>query len=301
MATPVDLRCPHCGAWLRAYSAYPQRTAYTRCPHCLATLPFVVPRTPAPLFSWEVHPGLYPAVPAPRAPFRQQRAVVFALLLVGTLLIVGVGGWFAVEGAVALSPGTVTLGGTLTPAPIVGAWVNVTGENGFHENVSVPAGSFSVPGVPYGGITLSAGAPGFQTVTFDWFVSVVYSTETGNLSRLTIALASDSAPAQAAAVPATFPNLEAFVATLWSGTGLLAVTAVVAGLGTVAARRGRLAPAVAAGSAVLLSPAISPILGLYLVDSTVFAISLAALPIGVLALTLTVPELARESGPVEPL
>src|SRR5579863_7481481 len=99
MVTPVELRCPSCGTRLTAYTPYPWITSYTRCPHCGSVLPFVAPREPAPLYSWDVYPGLYPPTPIPRPPGRGRRPALLALLLASTLLLAGLGGVFAWVGS----------------------------------------------------------------------------------------------------------------------------------------------------------------------------------------------------------
>ncbi|MGC2360173.1 MAG: hypothetical protein WA691_07740, partial [Thermoplasmata archaeon] len=69
MATStVYLRCPACGGDLRVVLASEPATQWFPCPHCRTPVPAVVPRDPPPLYSWEVLPGLYPALPRPRVP-----------------------------------------------------------------------------------------------------------------------------------------------------------------------------------------------------------------------------------------
>ncbi|MGC2788982.1 MAG: hypothetical protein WA547_02845, partial [Thermoplasmata archaeon] len=84
MATStVYLRCPACGGDLRVVLASEPATQWFPCPHCRTPVPAVVPRDPPPLYSWEVLPGLYPALPRPRVPrWRARRAAAAALLVV---------------------------------------------------------------------------------------------------------------------------------------------------------------------------------------------------------------------------
>jgi hypothetical protein len=300
MATPVDLRCPHCGAWLTAYTGYPLITSYTRCPHCGSVLAFVTPRAPAPLYSWEVYPGLYPPTLVPRPPSRWRRPAVLALLLAVTVLLAALGGIFAWVGSDALRPGNLTVGGTLTPAP-TGAWVDVQGENGFDDNVSAASGSFTVPGVPYGGIEISSGAAGYAVLRVELFYSPVYSSLAGDWRAIQL----DLSPANGTTVniidTTSFPNLESFVATVWSGSGLLCIAAGLTALGSVAARRDRLPLVVVGGSTAVVAPFVLPLLGIDVINQATTASALAAFPVGLVILILALPELIRAQPPVEPI
>lgn len=301
MATPVDLRCPKCGARLTAYTPYPAITSYTRCPQCASVLPFVAPREPAPLYSWEVYPGLYPPTPIPRPPNPRRRPALVVLLLAAVLLLTALGGIFAYVGGDALQPGTLTIGGHLTPAGAVGGWVDVHGENGFSVNESVPAGAFEVFGVPYGGVQLSAGAIGFSVLEVDLFLSPVYSSITGSPRNLDLDLNAQNGTSINIVDTTSFPNLESFVATVWSGTGILWITAGLVGLGLVAARRDRLPLVVLGGASAMISPFVLPLLGIDVVSEAVTAAALVAFPLGLAVLALTMPDFARAQPPVEPI
>ena len=301
MATPVDLRCPKCGARLTAFTQYPMITSYTRCPQCASALPFVAPREPAPLYSWEVYPGLYPptSVPRPSSPWR--RPALVALLLATTMLLAALGGTFAWLGSEALRPGTVTVGGTISPSPLVAAWVSVQGENGFTANVSAPAGTFSIPGVPYGGVRISAGALGYSMLQVDLFLSPVYASVAGSPSKLQLSLS----PANGSSVniidTTSFPDLESFVAGAWSGTGLLWVSALLTGLGIVAARRDRLPLVVVGGASAMAAPFALPLLGIDVISQAITAVAVACIPVGLVVLVLVLPEFTRAQPPVEPI
>jgi hypothetical protein len=301
MATPVDLRCPKCGARLTAYTPYPLITSYTRCPQCGSVLPFVAPREPAPLYSWEVYPGLYPPTALPRAPSPWRRPALLALLLAATLLLAALGGIFAWVGGDALRPGTFTVGGTVSPGGLPGAWVDVHGENGFNVNVSTASGRFSIPGVPCGGVAVSTGATGYGTLEVDLFYTPVYSSISGSPAALQL----DLVPANGSGITIVdtteFTDLENFVATVWSGTGILWIAALLTGIGSLAARRERLPLVVVGGATAIVAPFALPILGIDVINQATTLTALAALPVGLVVLILAFPDFVRAQPPVEPI
>jgi len=301
MATPVELRCPRCGQQLTAYTAYPAVTSYTRCPHCGTVLPFVGPRDPAPLYTWEVYPGLYPPTPVPTPPSARRRPAVLALLLAATLLLASLGGIYAWFGGAALEPGTLTVGGSVFPLQAPGAWVLVQGENGFSANVSVTDGEFMVSHVPYGGIVVTAGANGYQDIQLQLFFSPVYSSVTGSLQKLEFELAPYNGSSATVIDTTEFPDLESFVASVWSGTGLLWIGALFTGLGLVAARRDKIPLVVVGGATAIVAPFAVPLLGIDVVSETLAGIGLVALPVGVVVLLLVLPQFVRSQPPVEPI
>lgn len=299
MATPVELRCPKCGTRLTAYTLYPHITSYTRCPQCGTVLPFVAPRDPAPLYSWEIYPGLYPPTPVPRPPDPRRRLALLALLLAATLLIVVVGGIFAWMGSDALRPGSMTIGGTILPSTARGAWVEVQGENGFYVNVSAPVGTFSIPGVPYGGVEVSAGATGYGVTQIELFYSPVYSSISGSPSAIQIGLSPANGSSESIVDTTPFPDLENFVASVWSGTGLLWILAALTGAGWASARRDKFPLIVIGGVSAMGAPFVLPILGIDIISLATTVSALVALPVGLVVLILAVPELARAQPPVE--
>ena len=301
MATSVDLRCPHCGARLTAYTPYPTITSYTRCPQCASVLPFVAPREPAPLFSWEVYPGLYPPTPVPAPPSARRRPAMLALLLAATLLLAGVGGVFAWLGSDALRPGTFTMAGIVTPAGAFGTWVRVQGENGFSVNVSAPTGTFSIAGVPYGGVSITADATGYALTVVDLFISPVYSSVAGGARDLSLVLSPANGSSLTIIDTTAFPDLENFVATVWSGTGLLWVAALFTGLGVAAVRRDRLPLVVVGGASAVVAPFVLPLLGIDVVSAWLTGLDLIALPVGLIVLVLALPPFVRAQSPVEPI
>ncbi len=301
MATPVDLRCPHCGARLTAYTGYPTITSYTRCPHCGTVLPFVGPREPAPLYSWEVYPGLYPPTSLPTSSSPRRIPALVALLLAATLVLAGLGGVYAWLGGDALEPGTLTIAGTISPGAVNGTWVLVQGENGFAVNVSAPAGVFSVPHVPFGGVVITVGADGYAASQLDIFVSPVYSSITGSPRDLALTLGPADTTGTAVVDTTAFPNLESFVATVWSGTGLLWIAALFTGIGVFAARRDQAPYVVIGGATAIVAPFVVPLLGIDVVNEWLTAIGLLAIPVGIVVLVMALPPFARAQPPVEPI
>jgi hypothetical protein len=307
MAAPVTLRCPRCGNYLLAVPPYPGATALTRCPHCSATLPFVAPRDPAPLYSWEVHPGLYSMGSLPKPPSRWTKPALAAILVAGVIFLAVLGGWLTWVGNEALRPGSVTVGGqirsTQSPGlPITDAHVSIQGENGFTAHVVTDAnGRFAVPRVPFGGVELDAAAAGYSPLHVELFASPVYTSVAGGMGNLGIGLAPGNASNSTSVSTTPFPTLESLVATLLSGTGLFVIGALVGAFGAWAAWRGRLPMAVAAGATLVAAPAVIPLLGLLSVTPALAELGFLPLPLGLMALLLTVPALARQEPPPEPL
>jgi hypothetical protein len=227
--------------------------------------------------------------------------VLLSLLIACTLLLAALGGALAWVGSDALRPGTLTLGGSVSPAGASNVWVDVQGENGFAMNVSVPAGAFSVPGVPFGGVQITASATGFQTLIVDLFLSPAYSSVTGSTTSFQL----DLSPANGSSVSiidtTSFPDLENFVATLWSGTGLLWIAALFTGFGILAVRRDGLPLVVVGGASAVIAPFVLPLLGLTVVSEALTAVSLVALPLGLVVLAVVLPPFVRAQPPVEPI
>lgn len=274
----VTLRCPRCGAYIAA-PAPAAATSYATCPHCYSTLPVVPARDPPPLFSWEVYPSVYPALPPPRAPGRHLPTVVMATLVAATVLLAGLAGLLFVTGTSALSPGSFALegvvvegssGGVVLPhGPIAGALVRVTSEAGYDRQVLTDsAGAFSFSGIPSGGATVNVTAPGFAPVEVTIFFSKPFVSAGGG-NGLTVAMT--PTPAQGSSVVDTpFPNLESLLTSLWSGTALLALAGVISAVGAVCAHaRRRAAVSVAGGAAALVAPAAMFLLG----DTTVLPLA----------------------------
>jgi hypothetical protein len=261
----------------------------------------VAPREPAPLYSWEVYPGLYPPTPVPRPPSAWRRPTLLALLIVATVLFATLGGIFAWVGGDALQPGTLTVGGTLGPSGVPSAWVDVQGENGFHENESAANGVFSIAGVPYGGVEITAGAIGYTTLQVDLFYSPVYSSITGSPAAIELELTPTNGSSLSIVDTTAFPDLETFVAYVWSGTGLLWIASLLTGLGVVAVRRDQLPLIVVGGATAMVAPFALPILGIDVVNQAITISAVLALPLGLVVLILALPELARAQPPVEPI
>ena len=261
---PVTLRCPSCGHLLATRSGAGRHPAWVACPTCGRPVAVVPLRDPPPLFSWEAHPQLYTHPDRPRRFGPPMRRVATLLLAVVTGALLLGAGLLAAEGARAAEGPTYVVGGRVTgllangtaDGPLAGAWVNISGENGFLRELRTGAsGTFSTGGVPAGGISVSAAATGYAPVTLDLFRDPVYSSPPGNLTGLALVLPAGSAAGATTLEESPYSDLESFVALLLGGTTLLGLSAVVGGVGLVeVARRERYAWAVAGGAAGALAP-----------------------------------------------
>ena len=305
----VTLRCPRCGAYVAAPATRSAFPSWATCPHCYATLPVVPPRDPPPLFSWEVYPSVYPALPVPRAPGRRLFTLVAFTLVACTVLLAGVGGVLAFWGANALAPGTFSLSGRVladpsdgaSPYPLAGAYVNLTDEHGsVQHRITNFSGAFSFAGIPAGSALVNVSAPGWAPFVVEVFLSASYvATMQGPGIIATLQPTSVSNGTTLAESP--FADLESFLASLWSATVLLGIAAVIAAFGAAAALRGR-RPALGAagGAAAMVAPAALFLLG----DASAFpllAFPTAALSaLGALALCLSALPMAWVGKPPEP-
>lgn len=252
----VTLRCPNCGAFVGA-PAYPTLApTWATCPHCSTPLPVVSPRDPAPLFTWEAYPGLYPALPAPRAPnprITPVTAVVLVALAVFLAILAGVLGG---TGAAALGPGSYQVGGTVQGLPAsTAATVQVTGEAGFNETVTTGfEGQFLVPGVPPGGVLLNITAPHFEGTLVELFLSSVYSS-VADPTGLTVVMVPGSPENATVQGSVVYGDMEGLLTGVWSSAGVAAIAATIAGIAGVAAWR-RTGPTwvVAGGAAAAVVP-----------------------------------------------
>jgi hypothetical protein len=303
MASPsVAIRCPACGADLAVFLAPSPPTQWFPCPHCHAPVPVVVPRDPPPLYSWEVLPGLYPTLPRPRPPrWQTRRAFTFALLAV-VVLAVALAGVFAYYGFVASMPGRFTVSGTVYEAPVPGVTVPASGvaivlteDSGQTlTETTGPDGVFSFASVPAGGVRLNATLPGYAPALYDTFVSSVYDAGTQGIQ---ITLSPGGVANTSSVSLSPFTTLEAFLASIGSGTLLLVLVAAVAGAAVVrSGRRPRPALGVIGGGAGLLAP-----FGLYLfflgtAFPFVFAGTAALAAFGAFSLMLGTVEIAQ-TGP----
>ena len=260
MAAPtVSMRCPTCGAELRVVLAPEPSTQWFPCPHCRNPVPVVVPRDLPPLYSWEVIPGLYPALPSPRRPRVRVRRMAEVALVVVAVLAVGLAGAFAVLGWEALGPASYPVSGTVLEqngfreVAAVGATVTLTVNGGASTSTSTDLnGHFAFTNVGPGGIALNVTAPGFAPVTLLTFDSPVYATAT---TGLTVVLVGGSVSNATTVSLSPFPDLETFVASIGSGVALLGIIALIGGwAAVVTARSNRPAVGVVGGAGGLLAP-----------------------------------------------
>lgn len=276
-------------------------TQWFPCPHCRAPMPVVVPRDPPPLYSWEVLPGLYPALPRPRVPrWKARRAAAVALLVVA-VLTASFAAVLVYEGWEATRPASFTVDGTVGDAvagfvrPLPGAEVKLTDDG--NRTTSVVTGfdgSFSFRNVPSGGVTLNISAAGYSPTTVTTFVSAVYVTQATGLD---VVLSPGGASNGSSVALAPFPSLEQFVASVGSGAVLLGIITMVAGFAAIATvREDRPAIGVVGGAAGLLSPLVF----FYLTLSTAFPLVTAGTAIvaaaGAFTMTLRAVQIAQ-TGP----
>jgi hypothetical protein len=277
MAGPsVDVRCPNCGGDLRVVLAPTPPTQWFPCPHCRSPVAVVVPRDPPPLYTWEVLPGLYPALPAPRIPRRRRTSGVTVALLaiaVASAALAGVlvfDAWQAVQPAAFSVSGAVETTSSGFAQPLVGATVVLTNDaNHSTSVVTGPDGTFSFGSVPPGGVTLNVSAPGYASRSVATFVSSVYA---GPTSGIVIDM-TPGTPTNVTSVALTaFPDLEQFVAALGTGAILLGFVTLTAGAAAVVTSRSdRPAVGVIGGAAGVLSPFAVVFLSLSSVDLAVSA------------------------------
>ncbi len=304
MAAPsVALRCPACGADLRASPAPAPPTQWFPCPHCGTPVPVVVPRELPPLYAWEVVPGLYPPLPVPRPrrwPVRKLVAISLALI---AGLAVAVAGVLVAEGFRAATPASYTVSGTIVDlvgggsVPAHGAVVALTDDPGQVRSVTTgPSGAFSFPDVPSGGFTLNVTQTGFAPINVSSFVSPVYD---AGSRGLTIGLAAGPVSNGTNVSLSPFPDLETFVAYLGGEAALLGLIAAVTAIAAVVTiRSDRPAVGVVGGAAGLAAPITVLFLSLGTIFPIVAAGAAAAGALGTFALTLRASEVGLASEPV---
>lgn len=275
--TTVTVRCPACGQDLQATLAPDPPTQWFPCPRCHAPVPVLRPREPPPLYSWEVLPGLYPALPRPHVPrWRVRRAATTGLLaiVVLSLAFAGVLAYYAIA---AMGPGQYAVGGSVAAPtvvgsrPLSGASVTIDEEGGgTTTTVTDLDGNFAFTGVPSGGITLHVVLAGYEPANVSTFVSPVYDAGTTGIGVLLVPVGHGNST-NVTLTP--FPDLESLLASIGTGIvmlGLVASVALVAAVLTI--RHDRPAVGVVAGGAGLGAP-----FALYLLAlSTPFPVVVAA-------------------------
>jgi hypothetical protein len=298
-ATTVALRCPACGQDLLAVLAPAPPTQWFPCPHCRSPVPVVRPRDPPPLYSWEVLPGLYPALPRPRAPrWRPQRvaAVGLVAIVVLAVLFAAVLGYYAVAAA---APGQYSVAGTVfaetaggSTRPMAGASVTIDEEGGGTATTSTGLdGGFGVGSVPTGGITVHVTATGYASAVVGTFASPVYNAGTTGLSIVLVPSGSGNST-NTSLTP--FPDLESFLASIGTGVVLLGVVAVIALIAAILTlRQDRPALGVVGGGAGLVAPLALYLLALGTAFPSVTAATTALAAFGGFTLALRTIELGQ--------
>jgi hypothetical protein len=302
MAGPtVYIRCPQCRGNLRVVLAPAPPTQWFPCPHCRNPVAVVVPRDPPPLYTWEVLPGLYPALPAPRIPRRRRVSGVAALLLVIAVASAALAGVLLYDAWQAVQPATFGVSGAVESnsngfaQPLADATVVLTNDaNHSSTVVTGPGGTFSFGSVPSGGVTINVSAPGFQSQSVSTFVSSVYA---GPSNGLVIELSPGASSNVTSVTLADFPDLEQFVAALGTGAILLGVVTIVAGAAAVITTRAdRPAVGVIGGAAGMLSPFAVIFLSLSSVDVAVSVGTAVVASIGTFVVAWRAMQMAQ-TGP----
>lgn len=230
-------------------------------------MPVVPPTNPPPIFSWEVYPNVYPPPPPLRAPSRSVGRLATVALVACALLLMGLGGALVFSGAEALGPASFRLSGIVefggSHLPLQGAAVSLGSETGWTETVTTPAnGTFHFAGIPAGGATLNVTAVGMAPVTVGMFFSPSFRSTGAGPGGLVILLAPGSAANAATVFESPFPDLESFVASVWSAGVLLFLGAIIAAVGGwLAYHRRRPTVGVAGGLSAAVAPFALAILG----------------------------------------
>ncbi|MCI4349269.1 MAG: carboxypeptidase-like regulatory domain-containing protein [Thermoplasmata archaeon] len=274
-AEPVPLRCTACGRLLVATSPVAVSATWVACPSCGRPVAVVHPRDPPPLFSWEVYPHLYPALPpVPRAS-GSLRTLSLVVLVAASVLLAGVAIALVLEGAFAFGPGPYAVRGSIEtgglpngPFYIPGATIVVHDERGLvGTTMSDAAGAFRIGGLAPGRVTLDVSARGYAPAHAITFVSSVYASSGTDADPLGITLTygspSSNVTQESALAGASFSNLEEFIANLLSSAVLLAIglTIALAGVLTIA-RNSRPAVGAAGAAAAAGAPVALFVLGI---------------------------------------
>ncbi|HEV2428311.1 MAG TPA: carboxypeptidase-like regulatory domain-containing protein [Thermoplasmata archaeon] len=269
---PLTLRCPRCAGFLSAAPVPVPYATWCACPHCGYPVPVLAPRDRAPLFSWEAYPQLYGDLPRGAPDRRGVRRTGLALLIAATVLVSGLAVLTGYDGALAFSPGPFEVVGSVwngAPSgfpgtvPLAGATIQVRDESGaIHAAVSGSDGRFQVGGVPPGRVDLNVSARGYEPASFELFASAPYSSRGADGDPLVVALFPVGSTQNGTNVSSTaftpFDGLEPLIASLWSGTALLVLGAIVGGAGALWAVRDR-RPAVGTAGGVALAAAPIPL------------------------------------------
>ncbi|MCI4362626.1 MAG: carboxypeptidase-like regulatory domain-containing protein [Thermoplasmata archaeon] len=264
----VTIRCVRCGRFLVAPAPPGRDPAWFSCPHCAQPVPVVAPRDPAPLFSWEVYPHLYPPANPPRVPGPGVARLLVALLLTATVVLGGLAGGLGWAGVASLRAGGFPVRGVVidalgsSNAPAFGAIVNLTSETGMTATVVTGVdGTFLFPSVPAGGIALNITQAGYGPLQVQLFASSVYASP-GIAGTLHVSLVPGFPDNTTYESLTPFGDLNGFLTSLWSSSVLLSFGAIVAAVGTLAAYRDRrFQYAVAGASAAVAGPLAPGLLG----------------------------------------
>lgn len=296
---PTVVRCPACGQDLQAVLAPAPPTQWFPCPRCHAPVPVLRPRDLPPLYSWEVLPGLYPALPRPRTPrwrARQVSLVGLAVIVAVAVLFAGVFTYYAFAAA---APGEYAVNGTVYTAstsgstrPALGVTVTVDEEGGSTAStITGTDGGFAFPTVPSGGITVHVALAGYGPATVATFASPVYNAGTTGLAIVLVPTGSGNST-NATLTP--FPDLESFLASIGTGVAILGLAAAVALVAAVVTLRAdRPAIGVVGGGAGLAAPFALYLMGLSVAFPLLVALTAMLGALGAFVLALRAADIAQ--------
>jgi hypothetical protein len=228
--------------------------------------------------------------------------VAAGALLGATLVAVVLAGLFAYYAVIASAPGsfgasgTVSLtGGARGAAPGAGVTVLATAESGARfQTITGPDGSFSLSGIPTGGLKLQFTLAGYSTAWVYAFVSTLYSSGATGVS---VTLTEGQTQNISSFELTPFSDLEQFVAAIGAGVVLLGLVAAVSVYAAVLTTRSdRPAVGVVGGGAGLLAPLALALLALGPPFPWLLAGSGALALLGGFALSVRAVQLAQ-TGP----
>jgi hypothetical protein len=304
-APSASIRCPACGATLRATLAPSPATQWFPCPRCHTPVPFVPPRALPPLYSWEVVPGLYPLQGVPRRPRWRMRSVAAVALAAAAVLSAVAAGLLGSAGYVGALPAQFVVSGTVYDSAVggprvIGAHVVLyTDDNRSSMSTTTGVnGGFSFADVPAGGIEVNiTDPPRFAPTVIYTFATRSYSSGT---SGLAVALQPGGPNNTSEYLLSPYPDLTTFLAYVGAGAVLLGGAAATAAVATVAVRRpGHAVAGVVGSGAALAVPVVMVLFALATAFPTVAIVAGAAGGVGAFGLVITTTDLAI-GGPARP-
>lgn len=265
------LRCPSCGSPLGPLPPPAATLRWVRCRHCGVSVPLAPHGLLPPRFTWEVYPGLYPSQPPLSGPRFRWRGLIVPVLLAIVVVSAGVAAGAAYYGWAGSQPAQYTVSGTVilsNGAPASGGSVTFTDQAGTLPPVSIGTqGTFSVSGVPTGGVELNVTYPHYAPLLVVTFVCPAYDAGTQGLA---LSLNPGTVSNESVLVLSPYPSfhsgyspLEYFQADVGAAAAIAAIAAILSAVGAVILRRSD-RPAIgivggAAGAAVPFALLVLPV------------------------------------------